>query len=210
MIKRFLLFVILILSYHCHAQSADVSSRDKESWKHKRSEKSAIPPVCYIGFSTGMNNPSGFLGLDFNIKLGKYVTLDAGAGPSTWGNKLCVGGKYYLKPAHRGFAFGGGLTFSSGQENAKPTVQTIYGKEKVTLSFKPQANIFVAAYYYWTIGRKYNRFYVEAGRSVPLHSPHYHEVYGPPLTDDARTFIKRLSPGGYMLGAGFSFALHRI
>ena len=210
-----LLTVLFLLHYlPCGAQSALTPPFEGTDKKHKRShEKPAKPPICYLGISSGINNPPGVFGIDFNICIAKYVTLDGGAGTSTWGNKLYVGSKYYLKPTQRGWAFGGGLTFNSGQVNRKFNIETINGRQQVTLDLKPQTNAFIAAYHYWTLGHKYNRFYVDFGKSVTLSSHHFKEVYGPPLTSRSNDRIDALSPGGFlgglMAGFGFSFSLYR-
>ena len=154
------------------------------------------------------------MGFEFNIKLGKFITFDAGAGPSTWGNKLFIGSKYYLKENHRGWALDGGFTFNSGEDNRKIMVKTPYGDlQNATFSCKPQENAYVAVYHYWTLGRKYNRFFVDMGKSVALHQPHFREVAGPPIDDNSRQKVKDLSPGGFlggfMAGVGFSFGLYR-
>ncbi len=210
--KYLFVFIALILSISTQARQGDTTLAYGNNVTKNR--KPAKPPVCYLGLSTGINNAPGVFGLDFNIRLGNFVTLDAGVGPSTWGNKIYAGAKYYLKEAHRGWALGGGLTYNSGVESMKLRLNTIYGtRERVALSLKPKDNAFVAIYHYWTLGRKYNRFYVDLGKSVPLHPPHYHELYGDPLTDRASQDIKRLAPGnfmgGMMIGAGFSFGLYR-
>lgn len=180
-----------------------------------RHGKPTKPPVCYLDLSTGINNPSGFFGLDFNICLNSYITLDAGVGPGTWGNKLFVGAKYYLKTAARNWAVGGGFSYSSGEENVNLNLNTVTGnKEKISLSLKPQDDAFLAIYHYWTLGKKYNRFYVDLGKAVDLHAPRFHEDPNyPPLTSDAVQKVKQMAPGyfigGIMAGVGFSFGLYR-
>jgi hypothetical protein len=199
--QLFSLFIGLSLFANANAQQTD----KKESKKEYRSK----PPVCYIGFSMGINNPSGALGFDVNIPLTKNVTLDGGAGTSTWGNKLYVGGKYYLRAPQRGFAFGGGLTFNSGADNFKSRLETAYGnRQMVTLNLKSQTNIFLGAYHYWTLGRNQNRFYLELGRSIPLTGVHFEQINGNPITENSRKAVNILAPGGFMGGFGFSFALY--
>ncbi len=210
--KYVLLLIILITCTHAHAQQADsATGLTTKKQKHTMPKR---PPVCYIGLSTGLDNSAGVFGLDFNIRVTNFITLDVGAGPGTWGNKLYLGGKYYLKEAHRGWALAGGFTFSSGEENIKLNLSTIYNStEKVALSLKPDANAFIAVYHYWNLGKKYNRFFVDFGKSIALTPAHYHEIYGDPLSDQARQRVRSLSPGGFlggiMLGAGLNFGLYR-
>jgi len=208
--KKYLSLSIALLictfTYAAPTDTADVIMRHGKPTK---------PPVCYIDLSTGINNPPGVFGVDFNICLGPAVTLDAGVGPSTWGNKLFVGAKYYLKDAHRSWALGGGFSYSSGEENVNLKLNTVNGdKEKISLSLQPQDDGFVAIYHYWTIGKKYNRFYIDAGKAVDLHTPRFHEDPGyPPLTSDAIQKVQRMAPGnfihGIMIGTGVSFGLYR-
>ena len=210
--RYFLVLIALIISVGTYATKADTTLPEIRTTKHAKPSR---PPACYLGLSTGINNAPGYFGLDFNIVLSKFVTLDAGVGPCTWGNKLYVGSKYYLKENHRGWALGGGFTYSSGVENIKLRLNTIYGdRQKVSLALKPEDNLFVAISRYWNLGRKYNRFYVTLGKSVPLQPPHFHEFQGqPPITDQARQNVKRLAPGnfinGIIVGVGFSFGLYR-
>ncbi|PQJ11058.1 hypothetical protein CJD36_013900 [Flavipsychrobacter stenotrophus] len=196
--------LLLSLSTGAIAQQTNSKENTKKQYRSK-------PPVCYIGFSMGINNPSGVLGFDVNIPLTSNVTLDGGAGTSTWGNKLYVGGKYYLRSPQRGFAFGGGLTFNSGADNFKTRLETIYNdRQEVTLNLKSQANIFLGAYHYWTVGKYNNRFYLELGRSIPLTGVHFEQinVNGNPITENSHKAVNILAPGGFMFGFGFSFALY--
>lgn len=194
--------LVLCVTYNAVALPIADSTAIKQGGHHFSA------PVCYIGFGLGTNNPSGIIGFDFSVVLDPQVTLDGGAGTSTWGNKLYVGAKYYLKTPQRGWGFGGGLTFNSGNENVKMRAHTVNGVREVTLVFKPQTNIYVAATHYWTIGRKYNRFFMELGYSVPVSTPQYDQLYGPALSSRGNRIIKILEPGGIVAALGFSFALY--
>jgi len=208
--KKYLFsFIALLFCIATYAAPADTTTI---KMRHGKPTK---PPVCYLDLSTGVNNPSGFLGLDFNICLSNYVTLDAGVGPSTWGNKLFVGAKYYLNTGDRSWAVGGGFSYSSGEENVNLKLNTLAGNDqKVSLSLKSQDDAFIAIYKYWTLGKKYNRFYVDLGKAVDMHVPRFHEAPGyAPLTSDAVQKVKNMAPGdflgGVMLGVGVSFGLYR-
>ena len=201
--KNLILTISTLLCFGLvHAQDADNTQKAKKTDATQK-------PVCYIGFGGGLNNPCGIFGFDFNIALAPHVTLDAGAGTSTWGNKLYVGSKYYLDEPQRGWAFGGGLTFNSGIENMKlKDMETVNGKREVILNLKPQTNIYVAASKYWKLGRRNNRFFLTMGYSVPMKTVKYQQTFGPELTDTGERVIKTLAPGGLMFGWGFSFALY--
>ena len=205
-----LLLMTLMLCTTAYARKSD-STTTGNKMLHGKPVK---PPACYIDLSTGICNPSGYFGVDFNIRLGKYITLDAGAGQGTWGNKLYFGGKYYLKQYQRGWALSGGITFSSGVETLNRRLPTInHTIERVALALNPENNAYLAVYHYWNLGRRYNRFFVNIGKSVALHPEHFHQKYGSPITEEAKNQVRIFCPGaflgGLMVGTGFSFGLHR-
>lgn len=203
MLRFFMIFCIVCSVFHAIAQDGNNTALINNT----RTPLNGGMPAIYLGLSAGMNNAPGFVGFDLNIPVSRHVSADAGMGASTWGNKLFFGAKYYLKPHCRGWAFGGGTTFNSGQENRKMKLETVNGRENVTLQLKPQSNAYLAAYHYWTLGRRHNRFYLEAGSSIPLHECHYQVVYGDQLTNRSDDRVKKFCPGGLMAGAGFSFSI---
>ena len=178
---------------------------------HKK-HKSVDARFCrklYVGFSMGINNPGGIIGLDVDVPVSRHIAVGAGYGPSTWGDKFYIDGKYYFRPCHRGFAIGVGVTHNTGNNNFTENLETINGTEDVTLKLKAQTNAFVGAYYFWTLGRRYNRLFVQAGYSIPFATYSYTEVNGDPLDNVGEAVVKLLSPGGFMMGVGFSFgAIH--
>jgi hypothetical protein len=197
--------------YQSNKQPNNKLEKSKKTEKNVPEKKAVNPAFCrkaYIGFSLGVNNPGGIIGFDLDIPILKNVSIGAGAGSSTWGTKVYIDGKYYLKPCHRGWAFGVGITHNTGENNFTANLETIYQTESVTLNLNPQTNMFIGAYYFWTIGRRYNRFYAEAGYSVPFSTYSYSEIYGDPLDNVGERTVKILSPGGLMIGAGFSFGVH--
>ena len=87
-------------------------------------------------------------------------------------------------------------------------LETIYGTtEEVGLNLNPQTNIFFAAYHYWNLGKRYNRFYIEPGYSIPLSTVKYVQKTGDPITSESAHRIKLTSPGGIIISAGFSFVI---
>lgn len=169
-------------------------------------------PSVYLSTSSGLNNNTGLIGFSFDVPIDKYLSVEAGAGISSWGEKIFVGGKYYLQPCQRGWAFGTGITYNTGLQGYQADMETIYNggpTETVQLNLHPQTNILFAAYRYWNLGKHYNRFYIELGWSVPLTGGNkYEQVYGDPLSPRANTTINLLSPGGLIAAAGFSFGVH--
>ncbi len=160
----------------------------------------------YIDASTGINNNGGLISVGGDLHVSSDISINAGVGLSSWGNKLYIGGKGYLKPCHKGWAFGGGLTYSTGVSHYYTKLPTITGQEElVDLQLKPQANIFAAAYKYWRLGRKNNRIFLELGWSNPILTEKFKQLSGSPITSQSASVMKFISPHGPIIGFGFSF-----
>src|ERR1700749_4395313 len=104
--KPILVVAILLCCLPLFAQ-VHGDSTDNHAEGSKNIERHGTPPFSYIGFSTGFNKPAGDAGFNFDIPISTYVTIGAGGGFSTWGNKFHLEGKYFLKPYQRGWALGG-------------------------------------------------------------------------------------------------------
>jgi hypothetical protein len=206
--KRFLLLLYLLPGMLC------VHGQDMISKKRNNFVVADKCPKAYFGVGTGLNNPNGILGFNVSVPI-KFVSVCGGIGVSTWGNKIFAEGRYYLRPCQRGFAFGAGITHNTGRDHAMLKMQTDQGsKQTVTINLYAITNAYIAAYHFWTIGKRHNKFYVDAGYSVPLQTAHFRQVFPPGqqqqsglLTQSAKDRLRLLSPGGFMVGAGFCFGL---
>ncbi len=162
----------------------------------------------YLGTGTGINNSAGVLGITVDVPVASSVSVEAGAGLSTWGSKVTVGGKFYFKPCYRGWAIGTGITHNTGLDAFSSDMETVNGgKEKVTLKLKPQTNMYLAAYSYVKLGKKMNRFHSMFGWSIPLSTDRYEQTYGAPISSTAKKALDIIKPGGLVVGIGFSFAI---
>ena len=197
--------IALLFCAHSFAQDGT----EKSHYKETKKEYTGRPPVLYITTSTGINNNTGLVGVGIDVPVGQKLLLGAGAGISTWGDKIYIGGKYFLRPGHTGWAFGGGVTHNTGLTNFTDNLETVYGNtEQVTLNLNAQTNVFLAAYRYWSIGRKrINKFYLELGWSVPLTGDRFDQTDGDPISSNSTATMNLLSPGGIIVGAGFSFGV---
>ncbi len=200
-------FALLALLFCTHSFAQD--STEKAHYKKSKHESSGRPPVLYITTSTGINNNTGLVGVGIDVPVGQKLLLGAGAGISSWGDKIYIGGKYFLRPGHTGWAFGGGVTHNTGLKNFTTSLETVYGNtEDVQLNLNAQTNVFLAAYRYWNIGRKRtNNFYLELGWSVPLTGDRFDQTGGDPISDNSTATMNLLSPGGIIAGAAFSFGV---
>lgn len=161
----------------------------------------------YIDLSTGINNNGGLLGGGVDVHVADDISLIGGVGlMTTWGYKAYTGVKCYLKPCHMGWAFGGGLTYNTGIPAYTQPMDTQNGtKEDVTLDLLPQANVYAAAYKHWRLGRNNNRIYLQLGVTRSLMNTKFRQTAGPAITATEANIMKALSPGGIIIGLGFSF-----
>ena len=204
-----LTILIALIGVSAFAQSTDVQT-ENVSKKKKTIVRPAHCPAIYVTTGTGINSNTGILGFSFDVPVSKNVSIDAGPGTGTWGYKVYAGAKYYLRPCHRGFAFGAGLTYCPGVYHDQASMETIFGNnEVVTYNKNSRTNMLFAVYKYWSLGKKYNRFYLEFGWSVPLdHTDKITQVDGDPMTSKSLHDLGSTAPGGPIIAAGFSFGMH--
>ena len=209
--KLTLLVIAILLGTYAFAQDDDVVAKKKEP-KNSRIEKKKAGrcPLVYINLSTGLNNNNGIIGVGVDLAVAQHVSVDMGLGIGTWGNKFYAGAKYYLKPCQVGWAFGGGVTYATGLSDFHQNMETVYGyTEPVVVDLQAKANIFIAAYKYWNIGKKHNRIYLELGWSQPVAPTQIRQTEGDPISDKSVKTLNAISPGGLIIGAGLSFGMPR-
>ncbi len=169
--------------------------------------RSQICAKTFFDLSTGINNNGGILSIGIDAHVANNASINGGVGISGWGYKMYAGGKYYLKPCHEGWAFGGGATYSTGLPEFTFDMETVASSsEEVVLELKPQANLFAAAYRYWQLGKKRNRIYLQLGLSIPVTGDKYYQVSGNKLSSASNSLVRTIAPGGIIVGFGFSFA----
>jgi len=219
--KRTALFLIACIAMlTATAQVQDYNSgsmrrenRNNESQRNRngKDQAPARAPLFFVGTSTGMNNPTGVLGVDLEFPIAHDFSIAAGVGISTWGTKTTVEGKYFYRHRRRRSAIGFGLTHNSGLVNYSETLNTVYyGSAPVIMDLYPQTNLFVGFYRYYRLGRRANRFYVDAGYSFSLTGGAKYDVTnGYVLTNSADANIRLLCPGVLMIGCGFDFGFYR-
>ncbi len=182
-------------------------SQDKEGMEHNAESRTKCAAI-YLNTSTGINNNTGILGLNIEASVSKNVSIDGGAGISSWGNKLSVGGKYFLDPCHIGWAFGGGLTYNTGKTNFETNEETIYKiVEKVYVNEQPMLNAYFAAFKYWELGKGYNHIYMELGYSVAFNNNQLEQVGGDAMSNAGINAAKFGSPGGFIIATGITFGI---
>lgn len=164
-------------------------------------------PKFYLGLSSGINNHSGIIGINFDVPVTTQFSLGTGAGISSWGFKAYGEGRFYFKECNRGWALGAAFTYNTGLEGFVAEMPTTIGSVDVGMDLEPSPNIAVSAYHFFNLGRGGHRFYLQLGWSQSLVSDPYTITSGHTLTSDGVTAMNLLSPGGLIFGFGFSFGL---
>lgn len=206
--RKVLLSALCLFS--CLASFAQEDSREPANYDGAQRSKNNREKNCsklYLDLGTGINANTSLLGGGVDYHITQDISLNAGIGLlSTWGSKFYFGGKGYLKPCHKGWAFGAGATYNTGISNLSTKVETINGQQLVELELLPQANLYAAAYKYWGLGRgRKSRFFMQLGISKSVTQKKFNQLSGPPITSDAAAVYRLLSPGGIIVGLGFSF-----
>lgn len=164
----------------------------------------------YLGVSTGLNNNAGLLGITGELQLVNNLSINGGLGVGSWGVKSGVGLKYYLHYPS-GFSFNIGYARASGIDDIEIEMEQEFlrgqsGKQSIPFSFLPASVVNLSATKHWLIGkRKVNRFHLEFGYAVRTASDRYRTTAL--LSDDGKTFMRLLQPGGLILSTGFSFGI---
>jgi hypothetical protein len=198
--KKPLLFVLIALL------SANISIAQNR--KKAPPEKDTRCPKVYIGFGTGINFSTGLIGFNVDVPI-KDLSLSAGAGLSSWGTKVYGEARYYFSPCNRGWALGTGLTLNTGLTNFQSDLPTTRGTRTVTMDLNPKTNLFLCGYRFWNMGKHNNRFYLQLGYSLPLSNDDYTIRSGDVLTSESVAAMDLVSPGGLIVGIGFSFGVAR-
>lgn len=175
--------------------------------RHDRRDDNRGCARLNLDLGTGINANTSMLGGGVDYHLSQDISLNAGIGLlSTWGTKFYFGGKGWLKPCHKGWAFGVGGTYSTGFDGFTMSAETVNGQQNVELDLLPQVNIYGAAYRYWSLGpNRKSRFFLTFGLSQSVTSKKFTQVSGPPISANSASVVRWISPGGVMFGLGFSF-----
>ena len=210
---NFYFAILLTALITCAANVSTAQRRGSGDGRGKKAGGGGCPRA-YIGFSTGINNLNGFLGPNVDVAVSPSVSIGAGVGFSTWGTKGGLEARYYFSPArcNRGWAVGAGITHSTGRRDAELELQVVGSGDNtrtVLLELEPKSNFFVAGYHFFRLGRR-NRFHLSLGYSLPLSETGYKNKSPYRLTEASDLVVRTLSPGGVIIGLGFSFGAGRM
>ncbi len=198
---QFLLFVFLCFNLFSKAQSFN---RDEAQTKQSnRLAKHGCHPY-YLGVSTGLNNPSGLLGLRFDYTLSNHATVSAHSGLGTWGLKSAVMYNYYRQACHRGWNYGAGLSLATGNRNSMLNLETIAGDRDVLLNLLPQVGLQFNIMRTFLLGKKGQRIVVGGGWNQRISRKVYTVKDGHQLSLNSDRLLNTICPGGLTLSATYS------
>jgi len=200
--KKQVLLLVALISCLCASAQDDHVITDP----NYRIKKQARCPKLLVDLSTGINNNGGLLGVGLDYHFISDISVQGGVGLlSSWGQKFYGGIKCHLRPCHTGWAFGGGVSYSTGISEYNGRFETVASSsELVSLRFLPQTNVFAAGYRSWYVGRNRNRVALQLGYSVSMTNKKYEQLSGNTLTKRGAALARSTSPGGIIVGFIFS------
>jgi hypothetical protein len=160
----------------------------------------------YLGIGGGANNFTGIIGISANYRIYEKLFFQAGVGLGGWGYKYTFGIRFD-DTYGKGWSYGVGYSVASGITNEKLSMKEQSGNTNLdTLDLGKAATIDLKLTHIWLIHRT-NTFYIEFGYAIPLQSNPWKPLGKTPLTDEDLTVLRTMSPGGIILGLGFTFGL---
>jgi hypothetical protein len=210
--KKVLIAIIILANTSiCFSQTI---KRETPMSKNTRNENCR---KYYINLSGGINNPTSFPGLDFEYCINDKFSAFAGLGGiplGSWGAKFSIGGRYYTKPCHMGWAFGGGITRNFGSPAGAFVLDVPNSnnssENSIELYLNPILSANACGYRFWNIGKKGNRFYIQLGANINFtDKSKWYSIKSStsPISNTEKKFIELLAPGPIVTGMGFSFGL---
>lgn len=161
-------------------------------------------PQVYVGFGTGFDNFTGFMGVSGTLKVHENFSVRGGTGLSGWGFKNSIGLKYDTKEIG-GWSYCLGYSHSPGFKGIEMDIELASGgTQETTVDYLSASTINLAIDRNWKIG-KANIFYIEFGYAIPLQSNRWQTTDGSVLSSSNEAVLRLLQPGGLILGAGFAF-----
>lgn len=191
---------MVILTLPAYTQAYDYPERQTEALE--------FVPGGYLGLSSGINNFNGMIGVNGEIKIIRNLTIAGGAGLGSWGYKFAGAIRYYIHYP-KGFNFGLGYSTATGLQGFETELETSRpgGNQMVELNLNRANNLNFTASYQWRLGKRF-RLGLELGYAFPLQDKAWELVTDDVvLSDTSEQVMEILTPGGLILGFGFSIGL---
>lgn len=207
---------ILSLLVFCSIVSAALSqveqstTKSDEYFSKKAKERVfGMCPMNYISIGTGINNPTGLLGVSASLGLDDMNSLSPGIGLGLWGVKSSLLYRRVIRGCsqrgmmlYAGFSYSrgtnGSLVFETTDDNNEIQTYSVDLEGAFTADFGMIFNVRLG-------GRSKVEFFV--GGEVGLTETPYINTTAnkAPLSRDAKTLLNIMKPGGITLGVAFSF-----
>lgn len=200
--RRILSFILVIIGF---LVCTNVSAQDTIVLPH--------PIKAYVNFAGGINTCNGLGGVQVEYFVGKQVSLIGAGGIGSWGLKMGAGARMYMYD-HAGPALAVSYATASGlqqlklQDVAVINAQGIPEVRSVDLELFRLHTINISVLEMFPMGKKHNRFFLEAGYSIALQGKKdsNYRILEPLILDEStKQALRLLQPGGLMLSMGFSF-----
>jgi len=166
-------------------------------------------PKTFFGVGTGINE-IGIVGFAVEQMVAKRLSLLGTAGVGSWGYKLSAGAQFYLNQSGFGSSMNIGYAYATGINNFsyELAVEPSGEKETVNMTLKGAGTVNVAYAYNFRIRGK-NKLVLNAGVAIPTSTePYTIDSPGVELTEDAKSFLDFMTPGGIVLGLKYMFGGH--
>lgn len=161
-----------------------------------------------LGMGIGINSLTGVIGFRADLGITNNILMDFGLGSGSWGSKFSAGLSFMPIP-NRGWRFGLGFSHVSGYNDFEPELEVGQGssveKKKVKMDLLPCNNLNIYAGYNVPFG-KHMVFISEFGYSLLLTGDTYRIKDGSQLSDNGKTTMRIMQPGGIILGVGLAYA----
>jgi hypothetical protein len=191
--RTLLLFAFLLIFSQVNAQTATYF------------EETAAPQF-YLGLGTGINSYTALLGISGNYRVAEKLFIEGGLGIGMWGYKTSIGLRYH-RNLLKGLTYGFSFASCSGLKEFTTEMEVQSGAiEEVTMDLSRANTLNLKTGYFWTLGTS-NTFYIDAGYSFALNNQPYKVQDGSALSSTSIAVMEILSPGGILLGLGFTFGL---
>jgi hypothetical protein len=199
--KQLMTFMMLFIASIVMGQQPPVPSDGPLTPVHPNQ-----PQQVYIGLSSGLNYGGLFaLSAEFNIV--DNLSLATSLGLGTWGFKLGADLRLY-KNYSNGLYFVGGFSRATGASVMEVEIETTDGtKNEVTFELLPVNNVNLGLGYAIRLGDRF-RLNLEMGYAINVTSGDgYNVTSGHTLSDDSRTVMGILRPGGLRFGLGLNVGI---
>jgi hypothetical protein len=171
------------------------------------------PVKAYLNMAGGINSCNGLGGLQVEYYVQQRLSVIVAGGLGSWGLKFAGGARFYLKD-RLGPAASLSYSSSTGIKQIKISDMEVINQQgvkevrSVDFLLRPLQTINIGLLQVWRLGQEHNRFYIEAGYSIPLQGKsdrNYGLLEPLVITNEAKRNLRMFQPGGWMLSMGFSF-----